>query len=99
MDSGEAPLVAEGAGHGVILQPMELLRAGIASSQAYLFHSCRGITYPRGNCVSFTLPIGMSHPNFAVFTLPQQNSAIDSLRKPSALAGVMTFMLIPSTGS
>lgn len=67
MDSGEAPWAAAGSGHGVILQPMELLRAGIASSQAYLFHSCRGITCPRGNSVSFTLPIGISHQNFAVF--------------------------------
>jgi DNA-binding transcriptional LysR family regulator len=33
MDSGEALLAAAMAGHGVILQPMELLRAGIQSGQ------------------------------------------------------------------
>jgi hypothetical protein len=41
MESGEAPLAASEAGNGVILQPMEFLRDGIASSRAYLFHSCR----------------------------------------------------------
>jgi hypothetical protein len=47
MESGEAPLAASEAGNGVILQPMELLRAGIASSRAYLFH-LPSITCPQG---------------------------------------------------